>query len=73
MPSLLPSDPCRGQGSRGMRIAGVTLDEDRVTRAAVCRQAYLAISFQMPWNVEALTGITAGTKSTGEGAGDAGR
>ncbi len=55
-----------------MRRAGVTLDEDRVTRAAVCREAFLAISFRMPWNVKALAGITPSTKKAVEGADDAG-
>lgn len=54
-----------------MRMAGVTLDEDRVTRAAVCREAFLAISFRMPWNVKALTGIKPSTKRAVEGADDA--
>ena len=55
-----------------MRRAGVTLDENRVTRAAVCREPFLAISFRMPWNVKALAGITASMKRAGEGRADAG-
>jgi hypothetical protein len=72
MSSLLPPDPRRCQGSRGMRRAGVTLDENRVTRAAACRETLLAISFLMPWNVKALAGITPITKKAVEGADDAG-
>jgi hypothetical protein len=67
MSSLLPPDPRRGQGSRGMRSAGVILDENRVRRVAVCREAFLAISFRMPSNVKALAGLTASTKRAGEG------
>jgi hypothetical protein len=50
-----------------MRSAEVILDENRVTRVAVCREAFLDISFRMPWNVKALAGITASTKRAGEG------
>ncbi len=72
MSSLLPPDPRRGQGSRGMRRAGVTLDANRATRAPVCREAFLAISFRIPWNVKALVGITANLKRAVEGGADAG-
>ncbi len=72
MSSLLPPDPRRGQGSRGMRMAGVFLDEDRVTGAAVCTKAFLAIFFRMPWNVKALAGLTASAKRADEGGADAG-
>jgi hypothetical protein len=55
-----------------MKRAKVTLDENRVTRAAVCREPFLAISFRMPWNVKALAGITPSTKRAVESADDAG-
>jgi hypothetical protein len=55
-----------------MRRAEVTLDESRVTRAAVRREAFLAISFRIPWNAKALAGITPSTKRAVESADDAG-
>ncbi|MGO9569984.1 MAG: hypothetical protein ACLP5H_20845 [Desulfomonilaceae bacterium] len=55
-----------------MKRSQVILDENCVTRAAVCREAFLAISFRMPWNVKTLAGITASTKRAGEGGVDAG-
>jgi len=55
-----------------MRRAGVTLDANRATRAPVCREAFLAISFRIPWNVKALVGITANLKRAVEGGADAG-